>query len=54
MNTAIDWEETKTDQLLAQAKKTGYFLDVIRDAKYFEADGYRWDVALAKALEYWR
>jgi|TARA_R110000868_G_C10780465_1_gene755463 hypothetical protein len=53
MNTEIDWIETKTSQLLAMAKRSGYFVDVIKDAKHFAAEGYEWDVALAKACTYW-
>lgn len=52
-STQIDWEEKKTAELLLVAKRTGFFADVISDAKEFSAEGYRWDVALAKSLEYW-
>ena len=49
-----DWLENKLDELIAKAKRTGYFQNVIDDALHFEAnDGYAWDVALAIALEYW-
>jgi len=49
----IDWIETKTTQLLAAAKRSGFFNDVINDAKEWKAEGYAWDVALAKSSEYW-
>ena len=50
---AIDWTEQKTASRLRQAKRTGYFLNVIEDAKEIQSDGFAWDVALAKSLEYW-
>jgi hypothetical protein len=48
-----DFIETKTDQLLAAGKRSGYFADMIEDAEQFERDGYAWDVALAMSAEYW-
>ena len=48
-----DWIELKTEKLLAAAKRSGFFAHVIEDAKFFEADGYVWDVALAMSCEYW-
>mgnify|MGYP006928178842 CR=1 FL=1 len=48
-----DWLERKTAELLRAAKRCGYFADVIDDAKLFATDGFTWDVALAKSLEYW-
>ena len=49
-----DWIELKTERLLAAAKRTGFFQDVINDAKQIESDhGYSWDVSLAKSCEYW-
>jgi hypothetical protein len=48
-----DWIELKTENLLAAAKRSGFFSDVIADAKHFEADGYCWDVALAMSCDYW-
>lgn len=48
-----DFIETKTAELLARAKRSGFFADVIRDAEFFEADGYAWDVALAISCNYW-
>jgi hypothetical protein len=50
---AVDFEERITAKLLERAKRSGYFLDVISDAKEFQKDGFRWDVSLAKACEYW-
>jgi hypothetical protein len=52
--TQIDWIEKKTAELLRAANRTGYFADVISDAKDFAADGYSWDVALMMSLEYWK
>jgi hypothetical protein len=48
-----DWIELKTERLLAAAKRSGFFADVIRDAEYFAADGYVWDVAIAMSCKYW-
>ncbi len=48
-----DWEEVKTAQLLAAAKRSGFFADAIEDAKYFKMQGFTWDVSLAKACKYW-
>lgn len=48
-----DWIETKTAQLLAAAKRSGFFADVITEAKWFEKQGYAWDVALAMSCKYW-
>ena len=45
--------ERKTAALLAAAKRSGFFGDVIDDAKRLESEGYAWDVALAIACEYW-
>lgn len=56
MNAAqnqMDWVEKKTAELLAKAKRSGFFRDVIDDAKQFEQDGYVWDVALEIACRYW-
>lgn len=52
-NTTPDWIETTTAELLRAAKRSGYFADVIRDAKHFSAEGYAWDVALSIACNYW-
>lgn len=49
----VDFAERMTAKLLAKAKRSGWFKDVIRDAESFAAEGYAWDVALAKACEYW-
>lgn len=50
----IDWEEKKTAELLVKARRTGFFEQAIKDARWFqEQDGYRWDVALALSLKYW-
>jgi len=35
----IDFQERMTAQLLLKAKRSGYFFEVIRDAKDFESDG---------------
>ena len=48
-----DWIETKTAKLLASGRRSGYFAEMIQDAKEFERDGYAWDVALAKSAAYW-
>jgi len=48
-----DWIETKTAQLLAAGKRSGFFADMIADAMEFEREGYVWDVALAKSAAYW-
>lgn len=49
-----DWVERKTDKLLARAKKTGFFGDVITDAKWIQkTDGVVWDVALVLSLRFW-
>ena len=48
-----DWIELKTDELLKLAKRSGFFANVIQDAKWFAADGYVWDVALKMACDYW-
>lgn len=48
-----DWIERQTAKLLAKAKRSGYFREVIQDAKHFESQGYVWDVALAIACGYW-
>ena len=49
----IDWVETKTAQLLAAGKRSGFFAEMIDDAERFARDGYAWDVALAKSAAYW-
>lgn len=49
----VDFAERMTAKLLAKAKRSGWFKNVIRDAEEFKSDGYAWDVALAKACEYW-
>jgi hypothetical protein len=51
--TMPDWIETKTAELLAAGRRSGYFADMIADAERFEAEGYVWDVALAISAEYW-
>jgi len=43
----------RTEQLLARAKRSGYFSEVISDATIFFDEGYVWDVALAMACKYW-
>jgi hypothetical protein len=48
-----DWIEKKTAELLASAKRSGFFKDAIRDAKFFAEQGYAWDVALAMSCKYW-
>ena len=48
-----DWIETKTAQLLAAGRRSGYFTDMIDDAQRFEEEGYVWDVALAMSAAYW-
>jgi hypothetical protein len=49
-----DWLERKTEELLARARATGFFNDVIMDARCFrQHDGYTWDCSLALALSYW-
>ena len=48
-----DWIETKTAELLAAGRRSGYFAQMIQDAKYFEEEGYVWDVALAMSAAYW-
>ena len=53
-NQTPDWIERKTGELLARAKRSPYFREVIEDARYFEArDGYVWDVCLSIACRYW-
>ena len=49
----IDWIETKTAQLLAAGKRSGYFAEMIVDAEALEEEGYAWDVCLAKSAAYW-
>jgi hypothetical protein len=49
----LDWIETKTAELLAAGRRSGYFADMIADAERFEREGYVWDVALAISAEYW-
>ena len=51
--TMADWIETKTTQLLAAGRRSGYFADMIADAEAYEREGYAWDVALAKSAAYW-
>jgi hypothetical protein len=53
MSKPTDWIEAQTAKLLATAKRSGYFREVIQDAKHFESQGYVWDVALAMACGYW-
>lgn len=53
MSQPTDWIEAQTAKLLATAKRSGYFREVIQDAKHFESQGYVWDVALAMACGYW-
>lgn len=54
MTTEIDWIETKTDELLAKAKRSGYLTEAVDSAKYFvELYGYEYDVALAISCKYW-
>lgn len=48
-----DFIEQRTAALLAAAKRSGFFLDAIADAKRFAAEGYCWDVALAMSCKYW-
>jgi len=48
-----DWIETTTSRLLAAGRRSGYFADMIDDAKEFEREGYVWDVALALSAAYW-
>jgi hypothetical protein len=49
----IDWIEKTTADLLAKAKRSGYFAHVIEDAICFEKQGYVWDVALKLSCNYW-
>jgi len=54
MNVEIDWIETKTNELLAKAKRSGYLKEAVADAKHFvELYGYEYDVALSIACKYW-
>jgi len=54
MKLAPDWIERKTAELLARAKRSQFFRDIIQDARYFEShDGYAWDVCLSIACRYW-
>ena len=54
MSHAPDWIERKTAELIAQAKRSRYFHEIITDAQYFERhDGFVWDVCLAIACRYW-
>lgn len=49
-----DWIETKTAELLARAKRSQFFADVIADALHIEKrDALVWDVALAISVNYW-
>jgi len=48
-----DFVERKTAELLARAKRSGFFADAIADAEHFHAEGYVWDVALALSVNYW-
>ena len=49
-----DWIEDTTAALIQQAKRCGFFHDVMQDAKYLqETEGYAWDVALKISLNYW-
>lgn len=49
----MDWIEAKTAELLAKARRSGFFEGVIADAKWFAEQGYVWDVALALSCKYW-
>lgn len=49
-----DWIEKKTDELLAQAKRSRFFGEIISDARRIESDeAVVWDVALARSVDYW-
>jgi len=48
-----DWVEIKTGAMIRSAKDSGFFADVIADARCFLNDGYVWDVALAMSCKYW-
>lgn len=52
-NNEVSWEERTMARMLAAAKRSGFFAQVIDDAKAFEADGYCWVVALKLACNYW-
>ena len=52
-NARIDWIENKTAELLATAKRSGFFSDIIADAKEIQDEGFAWDVALAESCRYW-
>lgn len=50
----IDWIERETERLLAKARRSGFFRDVIEDARQIQDEhGYAWDVALSKSCAYW-
>ncbi len=49
----MDYLENKVANLLASAKRSGYFSEVIADAKHIQSEGYVWDVALAISCGYW-
>jgi hypothetical protein len=48
-----DFIERRTAELLKRAKKSGYFMDALQDARRLESDGYVWDVALSISVNYW-
>ena len=51
--TMADFIEQRTAELLASAKRSGFFREAIADAKHFAEQGYVWDVALAMSCKYW-
>jgi hypothetical protein len=52
--TDSNWEENTIADLLRRAKRTPWFKDVIRDAKYFQNEqGYSWVCALKISCNYW-
>ena len=49
-----DWIETQTAALLARAKRSPYYRNVVADAQAIhDRDAVVWDVALAIAVRYW-
>ena len=49
-----DWIEANTAAMLARAKRSQFFSNVIADAKAIQAtDSVAWDVALSISVRYW-
>jgi len=54
MDHAPDFIECKTGELLARAKRSPYFTDIIADAEDLERRfALVWDICLAISVSYW-